>query len=675
MKKALSLLLCAAMLFGLGVSALAAGADDGIITGEYKYLASLGFIVKGDPTAQFTYSDAYFTHSGYEYDHELCRMTMDFVNASGSSSDVGWEQADRNFDDLITKCGFGNIYTSYYETHTPTADSLGMILASKKLGDYTLLALGLRGHGYGGEWGSDLTVGKTGDHQGFAEARDQALAFLKEYIAKYDITGPVKIWTGGYSRSAITANLVGGALDQGFDLGNGVTFDPNDLYCYTFEAPQATADKNCRDPLYYNIHNIVNHNDLVPLVSFSEWGHSRYGIDYWLPSRQYDGDYYYTLEKKVDALLSETKLSNIAGLPLNIIDDFRYITLNPFDAAAKRSVTQIEFFSELSNALLTYMSPSREYYAENLQADMREVLFDIFSSLSDLPNILSAFGRNFIDMPGLVQLYSSLRSGSRSAFDAAVKTVEDVFMNSLIESGHAQYDGEQLREMLDRLIPLFLNFFMQAPDTALTLLGNLLPILNAHMPEIGTAWLDVTPAEFFLAQNPLLFTDVPRDAYYWNAVRWAYTNGIAKGFDFSSFGPNAHCTRAQVVAYLYRAAGSPAVKGDCPFVDVSENSPFRAAITWAAAEGITAGIDATHFAPNMECSRGQIVTFLYRFSGSPRGNGSCPFADVSPYSPYAKAITWAAAEGIVSGKDAAHFAPDAVCTRAQTVSFLYRCLA
>ena len=680
MKKLLCLFLCAVMLFGLCATAFASPSEEyETITGEYKYLASLNFLSGKDPSYHFTYSDEYFTHSGYEYNHDLAKMTMDMIQSLGVTVEGDWSVANKNFIDLMSKCGFENIDANYYSTHEPTGDSIGVSMGEKKIVDdgqeYTLLAVGVRGHGYGNEWASNFTLGYSGDHQGFAEARDQALDYVKEYIAKYDVTGHVKIWLTGYSRSAITANMMGGKIDQGFDFGNGVLFDLDDLYCYTFEAPQGTADEACHDSVYWNIHNIVNANDLVTVVSFTKWGHSRFGIDYYLPCRQNDGNYYYALKPQADAIIGTMDTMNIGGMPFDLIDAFHYISLDPATAIEKSDVTQKEFFDEAIDAITACLAPTRGEYVDNAQADLREFSMTLLGSRTDhLVDALAIFGQKFLELENLKALINSLTIKGMIAEGTLVDVTIDLFMESMVEAGAAGYDGDQLRAMLNNLVPKLLVMLKEYPDTTLTLVGNILNILCAHCPEIGRAWLEVTPAAFFEAQAPVgFFEDVPSGAYYYDAVKWAYSEGVVSGFTATSFAPDAACTRGQAATFLWRAAGCPEPStAKCPFVDVSSSSPYYKAILWAAEKGITNGKDATHFCPNDKCTRAQIVTFLYRYEGSPIVLGICPFADVSLFSPYRNAITWAAYSGVAYGKDAIHFAPNDICTRAQIVCFLYR---
>ena len=170
--------------------------------------------------------------------------------------------------------------------------------------------------------------------------------------------------------------------------------------------------------------------------------------------------------------------------------------------------------------------------------------------------------------------------------------------------------------------------------------------------------------------NP--FVDVSGGAYYEDAVLWAVREGITSGTTATTFSPGASCTRAQMVTFLWRAAGSPKASGSNPFRDVSADTYYYDAVLWAVENGITSGISADAFAPDAMVTRAQTVTFLYRAAGSPAAAPGSSFSDVRSDAYYADAVSWAIEEGITSGTAAAAFSPDADCTRAQIVTFLYR---
>lgn len=169
------------------------------------------------------------------------------------------------------------------------------------------------------------------------------------------------------------------------------------------------------------------------------------------------------------------------------------------------------------------------------------------------------------------------------------------------------------------------------------------------------------------------FHDVSRLDYFYDAVKWAAENGIASGTGRYTFSPNAVCTRAQTVTFLWRAAGSPLPRYRvCPFTDVQPSDYYYNAVLWAVEQGITTGLNATTFGPDVTVTRGQVATFLYRAASAAKPNTFNPFADVKTTAYNYNAILWAYDNRITTGTSDTTFSPDAYCTRAQIVTFLYR---
>ena len=181
----------------------------------------------------------------------------------------------------------------------------------------------------------------------------------------------------------------------------------------------------------------------------------------------------------------------------------------------------------------------------------------------------------------------------------------------------------------------------------------------------------VIPLPGSAATNP--FTDVKKSDYYYDAVIWAVENGITSGTSATKFSPNATCTRGQVVTFLWRAAGQPEPSTKVnPFSDVKSSDYFYKAVLWAVEKGITSGTGNGKFSPNAACTRAQVATFLWRAEGEPDASGTNPFSDVKSSDYFYKAVLWAVEEGITAGTSATKFSPNAACTRGQIVTFLYR---
>ena len=178
----------------------------------------------------------------------------------------------------------------------------------------------------------------------------------------------------------------------------------------------------------------------------------------------------------------------------------------------------------------------------------------------------------------------------------------------------------------------------------------------------------------FMDDNTMLnlFVDVKASDYFYDAVLWAAEKGVTSGTDALHFSPNAPCTRAQIVTFLWRAAGSPAPKNMSSFTDVPADAFYAKAVAWAVENGITGGTGDGKFSPDATCTRAQSVTFLYRAAGSPKVSSSAEFGDVATNAYYADAVAWAAKNGITGGIGGGLFGSDNNCTRAQIVTFLYR---
>ena len=185
----------------------------------------------------------------------------------------------------------------------------------------------------------------------------------------------------------------------------------------------------------------------------------------------------------------------------------------------------------------------------------------------------------------------------------------------------------------------------------------------------------ITVKAVFMDDNTMLnfFTDVHAEDYYYDAVLWAAQEGVTGGTSDTLFAPNAGCTRAQAVTFLWRAAGSPEPKTLSSFADVPADAYYAKAVAWAVENGVAKGVSETAFAPDASCTRAQIVTFLWRAQQSPASGGENPFTDVPADAYYAQAVAWAVENGAAKGVNETAFAPDDNCTRAQIVTLIYRC--
>lgn len=207
-----------------------------------------------------------------------------------------------------------------------------------------------------------------------------------------------------------------------------------------------------------------------------------------------------------------------------------------------------------------------------------------------------------------------------------------------------------------------------------------LPLTDGCLYESSIEPSSSTSVDFTLdgdaPENNFRFTDVPESAYFYEPVLWAVENGVTSGTSATKFSPYEGCTRGQVVTFLWRAAGCPEPESSYnPFSDVPSNAYYHDAVLWAAEEGITTGTSRTRFEPNATVTRAQTVTFLWRWAGSPEPGSAGSFRDVPYRAYYADAVAWAVEYGITNGTAPGLFSPAQTCTRAQIVTFLYRDLA
>lgn len=178
--------------------------------------------------------------------------------------------------------------------------------------------------------------------------------------------------------------------------------------------------------------------------------------------------------------------------------------------------------------------------------------------------------------------------------------------------------------------------------------------------------------EAIAADSAISFNDVRSKDYFYNPVAWAVENNITRGTSGSLFSPKKPCTRAQIVTFLWNLAGKPAAASTAEFEDVSADAYYADAVNWAVSKGITKGISDWEFAPDNPCTRAQAVTFIYSYAGNPKTTATTDFTDVRSTAWYAKPVAWAVENGITSGTSAAKFSPNSSCTRGQIMTFLYK---
>lgn len=649
-----------------------------------------------DITRDFYYTEDFFRTDGRTYNHELAKMSLGLV-ASGFStheSDKYWHSGtndgvgrENNVLAAYETLGFDNPKVYSYaaflnSTESKVACSFARKTFSTKGAVTTVVPVVLRGGGYGAEWSSNFIVSAGKDpgstHFGFRNAADKVYKQLKEYLAEESEKGElgtVKLWIVGYSRAAATANLLTAMVCNhlGDDMQD-TKYDSN-VFTYTFATPAAlTADEegdwswdyhqNTSDtllPTFDNkescIHNIIYSGDIVPRVPLDDWGFYRNGIDYYLPATRQDADI--------------QQLNSI----------YRGITGTDFDFADLATTSDVSAdenaFAAVCGSVGWYRLQYQEVLSDIMQyANTRNPL----ETGTDISKMEKIADLDYIDLDGADGM--AIISTTWVAAKAATSIV----------AGALGGDVDP-----DELVPYVTIGILHGitPDVVGVLLqmaAGMMPDLSVgglaegHYPEVymslmeyfDEADLQAKPTQLKdkVAVGDLPFGDVAQGAYYAEPVAWAVQNDITSGVTATTFEPEATCTRAQTVTFLWRACGSPEpLPEDNPFSDVPSEAYYRKAVLWAYQNGITAGTTATTFEPDASCSRAQVLTFQWRTRSEPAVGSSGVFADVPADAYYAGAVAWGVEAGVTNGTSATTFSPDATCTRGQIVTFLYRDLA
>ncbi|MDY4962637.1 MAG: S-layer homology domain-containing protein, partial [Oscillospiraceae bacterium] len=530
------------------------------------------------------------------------------------------------------------------------------------------------------EWGGNARLDAAGEHKGFALGRDQVLDYLRAYIADTGISGRVKIWIAGYSRGAAVSNMVGGALDNGYSLGEGVSLSPHDLYCYCYEPPMGATKDQVQGRLYDNIQNIVNANDLVTYVAFDNWDFSRYGVDRVVPTK---GDDNY-LGYKAAMLKEFVQIPNNGGIYWP--DHFQAWGIDPKDITSgdlgkifKVNMTQKDFYTDLCEAITTCLASSREDYAENMQDFLVAMLADIFGAADkNTSGVAEAFAKKVQD--NWRELFYSLTIPGMIKNGTAARLLTGYLVEALQENGVLTYDLAGIEATMGMLAPRLSKMACKYPGTTMTLLANLLVIGLAHCGEPGLAWLRSLPDDYMTKKQTVsyagLFDDVAAEAWYAPAVDYVKYGRLMYGTGNNLFQPDAQMTRAMFAQVLYALEGSPSVKGlSCPFTDAG-GSWYTDAVIWAYHAGVVAGVSATQFAPNEVLTREQMVTMLYGYAGreetlSGSDGALASYQDQASVSDWAReAMAWAVSTGVITGTSTTTLAPQKVGTRAEVATVL-----
>lgn len=461
-----------------------------------------------DFTFDTYYNDSYFLLDNKEY-HEEIALASHAMALATFNGDEDYSQRSKYLRELWEKEHFDNIYMNDSFYQIPWTDSIGYGLASKHISlnkeDFTLVAVAVRGGNYDGEWASNFTIGLEGDAQGFKEATDQVIGGLTSYLKNYSISGKVKFWISGYSRAAITSNMVAGEILKMYEanqyLTSEVQYNDDDIYAYCFEPPLGAeiSLENARKEIYHGIHNLVNYNDFVPLVAPFEWGFARYGVDHYYPDRLNDIYFDESEREKIISLYHFTygaeKFTDYS------VDKWKFFDIgekaNENNLAREMvNPSQGRFNHDLIHELAVNGIQTRDMYAKYVQQGIRDLMATIFGLNSDIEKLnLKNLASIIFEYDFVRTLIMELQEDQSTQF---AMDVELLFLQ-IFGANEKNFDIiEKLYNSNALLLSFFANAYKFRKDVLTQLLyrDNAMGLLVCHMPEVSYSFLCACDSRF-----------------------------------------------------------------------------------------------------------------------------------------------------------------------------------
>ena len=485
------------------------------------------------------YSDDYFRHPSTEYNPHLATTSIIMTDSTvprdnpKSENDTEWYQNQpellHGYFDAI---GFENFETNEDYRKRTEFDTIGLAAASRKVDDYTVIAVTVRSGGYFHEWANNVWLG-TGEnsdymHEGWYNAANKLINFLDNYATSKNITGKVKVWIAGFSRGGATSNIAAGLLDNKIDrkekiFSNGATLKHNDLYAYTFEAPQganynSVYNKRPGDPIYNNIWNLVNPNDLVTKVAMSEWGFTRFGTDKYITTQFYDPDNFAANRKTFKTLLDKndnyknyngdtfkmykvstakqfTAIGHLASLLTgnvgelgamageyasdavnDVFNDSNWIVENSDKQNYDSNIVTTLILEEGINSI-----GSRKDYTENYQEHLKKLLYEF---MNDVTKDAKASEKELRDC-----LITSLVVGAVSdTYTLGTFGVSDIAKLWATISSNPNF--ENLSDSIGPLLELVTDIYSERPNELVSLAKQAENVFDNHQFEVNVAHLE-----------------------------------------------------------------------------------------------------------------------------------------------------------------------------------------
>ena len=469
----------------------------------FSYAPDNRFETKPHFTGDIYFSQGYFEHSSYEYDPHLA--TASFCLAVSTYPDYGnydeeWYTGQSKFiKNTLETIGFNSFTTNSDYLETARMDSIGLAVAKKEFANYTLIAVAPRSGGYYREWANNMHLGDGSKsdymHEGWYNAANKMIDFVIDYVNEQEVTGRVKLWMTGFSRGGATTNVAAGLVDSRLDkgeklLGDKASLTKEDVYAYTFEAPQGAnvnskTIKLPKDALYGNIFNIVNPNDVVPKVAMAEYGFTRFGIDKFITTKFYDPENYESnrnIFKKLYALTNQNdeitySADNFQMYGLKIEDFLKIITVIPAiiglftgDLGQVKDNTKVNYDMNIATTLFieqfTSELGSRDNYVKKYQTPMENLM--LIMKNEKYTNIPST--------PGLVLRLIVLSTISNSVlgnFDS---------IKNVIKSAVGSY-ATTIAELLEVITDPLIDAYWERPNELISIAVHIGDIFQNHFSD------------------------------------------------------------------------------------------------------------------------------------------------------------------------------------------------
>ncbi len=488
------------------------------------------------------FSDSYFESSAYEYNSHLGTASMLMCSASIPSrveyqvpAAEWYTNQPNHLRDFFTAIGFEDFKANDAYKAPSTISSIGLGLAKKEIttssGTYTLIAGCPRSGSYYKEWASNFTLGdgtKTDYmHEGWYNAAQTFIQFMKDYVSEENITGNVKVWLSGFSRGGATANITAGLLDNKLDnneqiFGENVNFTKDDLYTYTFEAPQGAnvnskTVKQPKDPLYNNIFNIVNPNDVVTKVAMSYYGFTRFGVEKFVTTKFYDPDNYENnrktmiqLYQSIDPDVPKYTADNLTVYTTSFVNSLLSTAGGAIGIAInlanflQKDDTKVNYDSNIVCNLFidefTKSMGSRSDYAKKYQPKMitiADMLYSTDASLGDfIPGVSSSLltGTSLL-LPAAFLAY--IVSGRKEVFKIPFVT------SQLVSDDDTNERLESLCGLLADVCAPLASAYWEKPNELIAISMNISNIFQNHYTEVSIAHMMAQDSYYIDAYNTM----------------------------------------------------------------------------------------------------------------------------------------------------------------------------